>query len=204
MAMETRIVLATVALALSTACTGARGKAEAAIAKADQAIAAIAPEAGKVFPYEVQQLTSAVTAARDTLAKGDPAAARAAVAAIPARADSLAVRVPAKRAELTAQLDTLRAALQLNLASIQDKVEEFAKTRRLPLGLDRAELATVKETLVSAPKEWAAIEAEAKAGELDRAYGYATVLRLKVSAALDAVGLVASEAEWHNVKLAPR
>jgi hypothetical protein len=166
-----------------------------------QAVAAIAAEAGKVFPHEVQRLQRG-EAARDTWPATLPP--RAVVAGVPARADSLAARVPAKRAELSAQLDTLRVALQLNLASIRNKVEEFAKARRLPPGLEPPELAKVKETLVSAPKEWAAVEAEAKAGELDRALGNATVLRLKVSAALDAVGLVASEAEWHNVKLPPR
>jgi len=196
--------LATVALALTTACGGAKAKAEADITTADSAVAAVAPDAGKVLPYEVQQLSSAVTAARDTLAKGDYAAAQAAVADIPARAQELAAKLPAKRAELTAQLDTLRFALLKNLAAIQTKVDQLARSRRLPMGLDAAKLATVKETLVSAPQEWARIEAEIQAGELDSAYGKGTVLRLKVSESLEAVGLVSSEAEWHNLKLPPK
>lgn len=196
--------LAAVALALTAACAGAKGKAEAAITTADQAVAAIASDAGKVFPYEVKQLNDAVTAARDTLAKGDYAAAQAAVADIPARAQELAAKVPAKREQLTAELDTLGFALRQNLAAIQAKVDEFARTRRLPNGLNAAKLATVKETLASAPQEWTQIETEMKAGELDSAYGKGTVLRLKVSESLEAVGLVAGEAAWHNLTLQPK
>lgn len=192
------------ALALAVAaCTSAQDRAAAAIAAADRAVAAIATDAAKVFPYDIEQLGAAVKAARDTLARGDSAAALAIATAIPARADSLAARVPARRAELGAQLDTLRAALRINLASIQGKVDELAKSRRLPPGLDPAELAAVRQLLVTAPGEWEQVEAEVREGELDSAYGRATMLRLKVSAALDAVGLVASEAEWHNVKLPP-
>jgi hypothetical protein len=194
--------LAAVALALTAACAGA--KADAAITTADQAVTAIAADAGKVLPYEVQQLTAAVAAARDTLAKGDYVAARALVADIPARAEELAAKVPAKRAQLTAELDTLGVALKKNLAAIQAKVDEFARTRRLPNGLSPAKLATVKETLAAAPEEWTRIEAQIQAGELDSAYGKGTVLRLKVSESLEAVGVIASEAEWHNLTPPPK
>lgn len=196
--------LAAVALALAAGCAGAKGKAESAISAADQAVAAIASDAGKVLPYEVQQLTTAVTAARDTLAKGDYVTAQALVADIPARAQEVAAKVPAKREELTAQLDTLRFALKKNLTAIQAKVDEFARTRRLPNGLSPEKLATVKETLVYAPEEWTRIEAAIQAGELDDAYGKGTVLRLKVSESLQAVGLVFGESEWHNLTLPPK
>ena len=76
--------LAAVALALTAACSGARGKADAAITTASEAIANIGADAEKVMPYEVQQLKSAVAAARDTLAKGGYAAAEALVADVPA------------------------------------------------------------------------------------------------------------------------
>jgi hypothetical protein len=192
--------LAAVALSLTAACAGAKGKAEAAINAADTAVATVAADAGKVFPYEVKQLTDAVAAARDTLVKGDYAAAQALVADLPARAQELDAKVPAKREELRAQLDTLGFALKQNLAAIQAKVD----SKKLPKGLDAAKLATVKETLASAPQEWAQIETEIQAGELASAFGKGTVLRLKVSESLEAVGLVAGEAAWHNLTLQPK
>jgi hypothetical protein len=198
------IRLALVALTLAAGCAGARGKADTAITTASEAIANIGADAEKVLPYEVQQLQSAVAAARDTLAKGDYAAAEALVADVPARAQELAGKVSAKRVQLTAELDTLGFALKKNLAAIQARLDQFAKTRRLPTGVTQAKIDTVKQTLASAPEEWSAIEAQIQAGELDAAYGKGTTLRLKVSQALEAVGLVAGEAEWHNLTMPPK
>lgn len=189
---------------LLAACAGAKGKAEAAIAIADQAIAGIGSDAGKILPFEVQQLTDAVSAARDTLVKGDFTAALAAVSDIPNRANDLAVKVPAKRAQLTAELDTLGFAMTKNLAGIQAKLDEFARTRRLPKGMDAAELAAVKETLASGTLEWNLIKAEIQNGDLASAFGRGAVLRLKVSEALLAVGLVADDPAWHNLTLPPK
>lgn len=203
-AVRLMIRLVPIALVLTAACAGAKTKAEAAITTADQAIAAIAPDAGKVLPFEVQQLTDAVTAARDTLAKGDFAAALAAAADIPTRAQEVAAKVPAKREQLTAELDTMGFAMSRNLAGIQAKLDEFAKTKRLPTSLDAATLATVKETLASATQEWTQIKAEIEGGELASAFGKGTVLRLKVSESLVAVGLVAGDPAWHNLTLPPK
>ena len=198
------IRLALVALTLAAGCSGARGKADAAITSASEAIAAIGADAEKVMPYEVQQLKSAVAAARDTLAKGGYAAAEALVADVPARAQELAGKVSAKRVQLTAELDTLGFALKKNLAAIQARIDEFARTRRLPTGVTQAKIDSVKQVLATAPQEWTAIEAQIGAGELDAAYGRGTTLRLKVSQALEAVGLVSGEAEWHNLTMPPK
>lgn len=203
-AFRSLALLTPLALLLTAACAGARAKAEAAITAADQAIAALGPDAAKVLPFEVQELNGAVTAARDTLAKGDFVAALAAVADIPTRATDLASKVPAKRDQLAAELDTLGFAMSKNLAGIQAKVDEFAKTGRLPKGLDAAGLAKVKETLASATQEWDQIKSEIQGGDLASAFGKGTALRLKVSEALVAVGLVADDPAWHNLTLPPR
>ena len=198
------IRLAAVALALVAGCSGPSAKADAAITAASEAITALGADAEKVMPYEVQQLKSAVAAARDTLAKGGYAAAEALVAEVPVRAQELSGKVAAKRVQLTAELDTLGFALKKNLAAIQAKIDEFARTRRFPRGVTQARVDSVKQVLATAPQEWTAIEAHIGAGELDAAYGKGTVLRLKVSQALEAVGLVSGEAEWHNLTLPPK
>ena len=198
------IRLAAVALAVATGCAGPSAKADAAITSASEAIAALGADAEKVLPYEVQQLKSAVAAARDTLAKGGYAAAEALVAEVPVRAQELAGKVAAKRVQLTAELDTLGFALKKNLVAIQTRLDEFARTRRLPRGVTQARVDSVKQVLATAPVEWSAIESQIQAGELDAAYGKGTVLRLKVSQALEAVGLVSGEAEWHNLTLPPK
>jgi hypothetical protein len=198
------IRLAAVALALVAGCSGPSAKADAAITNASEAITAIGADAEKVLPYEVEQLKRTVAAARDTLAKGGYAAAEALVAEVPVRAQELAGKVAAKRVQLTAELDTLGVALKKNLDAIQARLDEFARTRRFPRGVTQARVDSVKQVLATAPEEWNAIQAQIQAGELDAAYGKGTVLRLKVSQALEAVGLVSGEAEWHNLTMPPK
>ena len=198
------IRLAGVALVFASACGGPSAKADAAITNASEAITAIGADAEKVLPYEVEQLNSAVAAARDTLAKGGYAAAEALVAEVPVRAQELAGKVAAKRVQLTAELDTLGVALKKNLDAIQARLDEFARTRRFPRGVTQARVDSVKQVVATAPEEWNAIQAQIQAGELDAAYGKGTVLRLKVSQALEAVGLVSGEAEWHNLTMPPK
>lgn len=192
------------AIVLVSACSGAKGKAEAAIAAADQAVAAIGPNGTKVMPLEVDRLTAMITAARDTAAKGDYAAALSAVADIPVKAQEIAAGLPAHTAQLAAELDTLGFAMTKNMAAVQAKLDEFAKTRKLPKGLDAAGVASIKETLAAAGGEWSGALADIKNGDLASAIGKGTVLREKVSRAMTAVGLSGDEGAWHNLQLQPK
>lgn len=196
--------VATAAIALASGCAGAKGKADAAIAAAEQAVTAIGPDGMKVLPLEVGRLTAAITAAKDTAAKGDYAAALSAVAEIPAQAKDLAAGLPAKAAQLTAELDTLGFAMTKNLAAVQAKLDEIARTRRMPKGLDAAKVTSLKETVASATSEWSAAMADIKNGDLASALGKGTVLRVKVSEAMTAVGLSGDEGAWHNLTLPPK
>jgi len=158
----------------------------------------------KGLPLEGGRLTAAITAARDTAAKGDYAAALSAVAEIPVQAKDLAAGLPAKAAQLTAELDTLGFAMTKNLAAVQAKLDEFTKTRRMPKGLDAAKVTSLKETVASATSEWSAAVADIKNGDLASALGKGTVLRVKVSEAMTAVGLSGDEGAWHNLTLPPK
>lgn len=198
------LLFASAILLIGTGCSGAKGKAEAAIAAAEQAVTAIGPDGMKVLPLEVGRLTAAITAAKDTAAKGDYAAALSAVAEIPAQAKDLAAGLPAKAAALTAELDTLGFAMTKNIAAVQAKLDEFAMTRRMPKGLDAAKVTGLQETLASATSDWAGAMADIKNGDLASALGKGTVLRVKVSEAMTAVGLSGDEGAWHNLTLPPK
>src|SRR5262245_55673452 len=98
-------------LSLLTACSGARGKAETALADVEAKVTAASTDAGQVLPLEVERLQRKLGEARDTLAQGSYDAALALAAALSADIDSLAARVPARRTQLSAELDTLRFAV---------------------------------------------------------------------------------------------
>ena len=201
-AQSLRFPSALLLLALA-ACSGAKGKAEEALAGAEQKVTAASAEARQVLPAEVERLERKLTEARDSLTAGSYDAVVAASVAVSADIDSLTARVPAKRVQLAAELDTLRFAVQQNLAAIQKKLTEFDRTRRLPRDLDAAKLAEVKATVAQGPQDWEQVEAEIKSGNLAGAFGRATELRVKISNALTAVGLSAGETAWHNLTLPP-
>jgi len=91
---------------LVAACAGAKGHAEADVAAAERAIAALPPEAMKVVPDQVTTLTDAVNQAKDHISKREYAPASEAVREVPAKAQLVADSLPARKAALSAALDT--------------------------------------------------------------------------------------------------
>jgi hypothetical protein len=196
--------LATFTVLLVTACSGAKGRAQADVAAADRALAALPADAVKVVPDQVTPLTDAVNQGKDQLSKGDYAAASASVREVPDKARSLADSLPARKAALSAMLDTLAVATPRNLAAMQAKLEEITKGKKLPRGLDEQELQEAKETYAAVSAEWPEVMKSYQAGDLASAMSRAQSLKNRVSHSLLALGLVSDERAWSNVTLPPR
>lgn len=187
---------------LAGAACGPEREAERAIRAAEAALTALPPDAPQVIPAELYPLTAAIAAAKDTLDRGDAAAALEQVREVPVRAAALADTVPIRKAELTAHLDTLRAAMSRNLGLIQATADSIERRRkRRPIGLTDSALTAVKETHTAAASEWGGVQTLAQAGNLAEAMGRATVLRLRVSDALKALGLAHDDRAWGNLTL---
>lgn len=193
----------TLALLLA-ACAGAKGRAQADVAAADRALAALPPEAAKVVPDQFGPLTDAVNQGKDQLSKGDYAAASAAVREVPDKARLLTDSLPAHKVALSAAMDTLSVAMPRNLAAIKAKLDSIAKVKRLPRGLDEQELQAAKDTYAAATAEWAEVMKAYQAGDLADAMSRAQNLKNRVSHSLMALGLVSDERAWSNVTLPPR
>jgi hypothetical protein len=186
------------ALALVTgACTGARSRAETAIAAAEQALAPIAPEAGRVVPDQLKPLTDAVTVAKDYLARKEYDSAYSRVVDIPAKTDSLAQAIVKEKTSITEEINVLNTAMPRNLAALKTKIDQLSR-RRLPRGLEKAEFDSVKTTHAEAVDEWPQIMTAFTNGQLHDAITRATALKLKVSHAMEAVGMTADARAWSN------
>jgi hypothetical protein len=191
-------------LAIIAACASAKGRAEADVAAAERAVAALPADATKVVPEQVTPLVDAVNQGKDQLAKGDYAAASTSVREVPAQAKLVADSLPARKAALTAVIDTLAVAMPRNLAAMQAKLDTIARSKRMPRGLDEQELQEAKDTQAAAPAEWAEVMKLFQAGELANAMSRAQSLKTRVSHSLLALGLVSDERAWSNVTLPPR
>ncbi|PYP41466.1 MAG: hypothetical protein DMD43_06520 [Gemmatimonadetes bacterium] len=196
--------IAALALLLAAACSGAKGIAEAAITAADQAVAALPPDAAKVEPEQVRLLTQAVAGARDQLAKGDYEAALATVKNVPAQAQALAVSIPASKAAFSARMDTLAVAMPRNLAAIKTKLDALGKSKRLPKGIDAQQVQAAKDTYAAASAAWDSVMTSFRAGEMAGAMMKAMDLKARVTQSLMALGLTADERAWSNVTLPPK
>lgn len=188
-------------LLLTAACAGGRGAAERAIAQADSAVAAVEPEASKVAPDQLKTLQDAVASGRASLEANDYEAAVAAVQDVPARAQELAGQLPAKRAELTASWDTLSGAMARNLDSVEARLDRAARTRRYPPGLNAQAVDSLKQVIATARQEWAEAETMSRNGNLAQALAKGLEIKGKVSQVMVAVGMVADDRAWGNVRV---
>jgi hypothetical protein len=191
-------------LVVAAACTSAKGRAEADIAAADRALAALPADAAKVVPDQLTPLSDAVNQGKDQLSKGDYAAASASAREVPAQAQLLADSLPARKASLTAALDTLSVAMPRNLAAIKAKLDSIGKGKRLPRGLDQQQLQEAQDTYAAASAEWTEVMSSYQSGDLASAMSRALGLKLRVSRSLLALGLVSDERAWSNVTLPPK
>jgi hypothetical protein len=196
--------IAALALLLAAACSGAKGVAQAAITAADQAVAALPPDAAKVEPEQLRQITQAVAGAKDQLAKGDYEAALASVKNVPAQAQALTVSIPASKVAFSARMDTLAVAMPRNLAAIKTKLDALGKSKKLPKGVDAQQVQAAKDTYAAATAAWDGVVASFKAGNMASAMITAMDLKARVTQSLMALGLTADERAWSNVTLPPK
>ena len=194
---------ALLALALVGACAGGRSRAQSAIAAAEEALAPIAPEARRVVPDDLKPLTDAVAVAKDKMGRGEYDSALALVQDVPARTDSLAQSIVREKAAITEEMNTLNAAMSRNLAAVKARLDRISP-RRLPRGMSRETYDSVQTTYREGVEEWPRIMAAYTSGQLNDAVSRATALKLRVSRAMEAVGLAADARAWSNTAQPPQ
>lgn len=194
---------ALLALALVGACAGGRSRAQTAIAAAEEALAPIAPEARRVVPDQLKPLTDAVAVAKDKMGRGEYDSALALVQDVPARTDSLAQIIVREKAAITEEMNTLNVAMPRNLAAVKQRLDRISP-RRLPRGMSRETYDSVQTTYREGVEEWPRIMAAYTTGQLNEAVSRATALKLRVSRAMEAVGLAADARAWTNTAQPPQ
>lgn len=139
-----------VALAVAAACESQKIPAEAAMKAAETAWAAVSAEATKYVPDQAKGIEQALQTAKDSLAKGNYEAVIKDAAALPAKIADLQKAVAAKKDEWTAAWRTLDSTLSSGLTAVQAKVDELAKAKKLPAGVDKTAVEGAKTALTAA------------------------------------------------------
>ena len=150
-------------------CGGQKAPAEAAIASAETAFAAVQAEAVKYLPDQAKGVADAIAGAKAALGKGDYQAALTAAQALPGKIAELSTAMAAKKTELTATWTSLSESMPKVVEVIQSRIGILSKSKALPAGLDAAKFDQAKSGLASLTSAWTEATTAFGAGNLTEA-----------------------------------
>ena len=150
-------------------CGGQKAPAEAAIASAETAFAAVQAEAVKYLPDQAKGVADAIAGAKEALGKGDYQAALTAAQALPGKIAELSTAMAAKKTELTAAWTSLSESMPKVVEVIQSRIGILSKSKALPAGLDAAKFDQAKSGLASLTSAWTEATTAFGAGNLTEA-----------------------------------
>ena len=197
-----RVALAALPLALALACTDAsKVPAEAALQAAESAVASLGDEAGKLLPDQTKAVQDALASAQALAAKKDYKGALAAAAEIPAKVKDVVAALAAKKdelakaaaeaakAELMKKLEEASGPLGDMLGALKSRVGILSEARKLPAGMTKATLAEARTGVADLEAGIAAVQEQAKGGDVEAALAQAGELKAKGMELMKAVGM---------------
>lgn len=186
-----RVVLVLMVAALAMGSFGCSGKeaASAALATAQTAFDAVKGPAANVLPEETAKLNDAFVAAKSNLEAGKFKEAMEAAKALPAQVQQLADAAAKKKEELTTSWNSVSTELPGAIATVQTKVDELSKAKRLPAGLDTAKLSGIKASLAEVTQMWSDAQAAFQTGNLAGALAKVGTLKPALASAMTALGI---------------
>lgn len=163
--------LAAVAM-LALGCSQ-RDPAQTALTAAEDALAAVSDQAMKYVPDQYAEVKASLDEARKAFNEERYKDAIAGLRDLPARAEALAgAAAEAKQRladELTADWARLSGSLPGMVSSIEARLTDLGKMRRLPEGVDRGMLDEANNALAAARNGWSEAGAAFSAGDLEGA-----------------------------------
>lgn len=162
---------------LALAACSQKDPAADAITAAENALNAVYEDAQNYVPERYAEVKAELETARTAFNEERYADAIAAVKDLPAHAEQLAKEAAAAKeqrvSEMNADWARLSGSLPERLAGIGSRLDELAKMRRLPAGMDKPLLAEAKAAFASAETAWDEAGAAFTAGDLETAVGKA-------------------------------
>lgn len=166
-----------------------KGPAEAALKAADAAVQSAQPEAARYVPDQFTALSDSLQAAREKFDAGDYAGALAAAKDIPAKAGEVAQAAAAKKEEMTKAWSELEASLPGMVEAVKGKLEELGKARRLPKGIEKAQVEEMTASLPQLSAGWTEAMEAATAGDVPLALEKAGQLKSSLATMMQTLGL---------------
>jgi hypothetical protein len=169
---------------LFAACTNQKDPAEKAVAQVESSLSEIRADAEKYAADELKETSDTVNALKASLARHDYGAV---VRGAPAASNSIATlkqTVAQRKADAeqmlagaTAEWNEFAASIPPMVDALQKRVDQLAKTRKFPKGLDKAGFDAAKIDFENLKTGWSAASAEFASGTVAEALRKARVIK---------------------------
>ena len=184
--------LALAALAV-VACANKMEPAKKAIADIEAAVTAAGEDATRYIPDQVQAVNDQVANLKAMLDRKDYDGVLKAAPAIQTQAQGLQAAAQTKKTEMmdqyAAEWSTLADSIPEAVAAIQSRVDVLSKSRKLPAGMDKAKLDSVKAGLDEANTMWTQATQAQAAGDLEQAVSLAQQVKTRTDGLLSELGM---------------
>jgi hypothetical protein len=184
------LVLAAVAIA---GCANKMEPAQKAIADIEAAITAAGADATKYIPDQVQAVNDQLANLKAMFDKKDYKGVLAGAPAVLTAAQGLATEAAAKKTEMmdmyAGEWSNLASSVPQAVAAIQSRVDVLSKSKKLPAGMDKAALESVKTDLADANTMWTQATQAQAAGDLEQAVTLAQQVKTKADELLSTLGM---------------
>ena len=195
--MKRRLALS-LALGVSVfvaACSGGgKEAADTAITAAQSAFDAAKVEASRYAPDQVKAVEDSLTAAKDSLARGNYAQALTEAQGLTSKISGLGAAVAAKKTELTKSWGNLSAGLPRAVDAIQSRVDILSKSKKLPATISKESFDGAKGGLDTITKTLAEANDAFKSGNMVEAVAKAQTVKAKAAEVMTAIGMQVPDA----------
>ncbi len=170
--MRTIKIVALAAAAMLAACTSQKEPAEQAVAKIEASLGDVRADAEKYAADQLKSTEASVNRLKENLAKQDWSGVVVGAPSVASEVDALKTAVASAKADAEATLaaaqtewSDLSSSVPSMVEKLQAKVDQLAKTKKLPKGMDKAGFETAKTSFESLKTEWTEAASEFASGQ---------------------------------------
>jgi DNA repair exonuclease SbcCD ATPase subunit len=170
--MRTIKIVALAAAAMLAACTSQKEPAEHAVAKIEASLADVRADAEKYAADQLKSTEVSVNRLKENLAKQDWSGVVVGAPSVAAEVDALKTTVSSAKANAEATLAAaqgewtdLSSSVPPLVEKLQARVDQLAKSRKFPKGMDKAGFETAKTDFENLKTEWTEAASEFASGQ---------------------------------------
>jgi len=170
--MRTIKIVALAAAAMLAACTSQKEPAERAVANIEASLNDVRADAQKYAADQLKSTEASVNRLKENLAKQDYSGVVVGAPSVASEVDALKSTVSTAKADADATLaaaqgewNDLNTSVPPMVEKLQARVDQLAKTKKFPKGMDKAAFETAKTNFESLKTQWSEAASEFASGQ---------------------------------------